>query len=577
MSSVVEWFRSNTDVQVHQALSVDKSLIDGIPSGSGLFVDLSMVDHDLKGDTIELLRIPRLATFNLDTVLELIGDENQYKSTENMEKLYAKVRVVFARLLELNKLKESLNETILLIFYFTFLALVRDEYEIPKIIRVYLENVLLQVEVDNASMFFEETVDVYGQYSTFAALGDVLQLLESFFKENVIDSSSLVPLLKRVSAAISSRCLEIPDEFEEGSEDFVVNTALVPLLDFANHSNDLKNAYFDVDRQTKDVLLLLDVDQIPDDVAKFEVFISYSPNEDLFCFIYSYGFLPSAIKEKQLLNISFDRDYLKKCERFPNVNLRLFYKWMRINPVVQLIKSEDCWYINDSVKEFAFILLAFMHSPDNSSSSCWTYDPACYRTLWYFQEHSEKRKARPLSLGAYKEMTDLLQDDDNDFIDLPQLAWSMSFQGEDLDTHRGRFSKEQALEIAPFDNERIFNDAIELFTTFFIDYLKWRLTKLEEFRSQISSSALRQLIEAETDILSELIHETHLYYWSDQGADAESFECNLRPLSSRRHCAMNIEALEETSTLENLSVDDYCQENFTDFLEEELELYADLV
>lgn len=576
MSSVFDWYSENTDVKVNRALSVKKSIIDGVPSGYGLFVDLALIDLDPNAETLELLRIPRLATFSLETLLELIRDETQYSSKEKMEMLLARVKSAFAQFLEHEELKSSMNETTLLVFYFTFLTLVKDEFELPKTVKFYLENVLLKVEVDNGPRFYDQAMDLYGQYSTFAALREVIELLDDFFKTTVSHGVSVMLQLKRVYAAIASRCLEIPHEVDRDSDDFAVSTTLVPLLDFANHSNDLKNAHFDIDRQTQDVLLLLDLSQIPTKCSTFEVFISYSPNEDLLDFLYSYGFVPSSRNYAQLMSISFDRSYLKEQEAMPNVNIRLFCKWLRINPVVQLIRFHDHWYINDETEDFACFLLAFMESPDCECSSCWTYDPHCYLTFWYFQEHSDKPKEERKPISAYRNLITSLENDDSDLIDLPQLAWSMSFQGDDLNTHRGRLPKEDALEMAPFDNEKVFDRGIERFAKFFINYSKWRLDKLEKYGPHLSSHALQQLVESEKSVLLKVLHDPHLSYWSDQ-QEYESYESTLRPLLRRKQQEIAGQPVDEVLSLEALSLKEYRPEDYTDYLQEELDLYAHFV
>lgn len=574
MSSVVDWFTKNTGVKVSEALSVEYSFFQGIPSGYGLFVDLSSLDYDANDETVELLRIPRLATFNLDTLLEMIKDETQYSSKENMVKLHAKVRAAFSQFLEIDGLASLLSETTVLVFYFTLLTLIKEEYELPKTLRFYLENVLLQVKVDNAPMFCEQAVELYRQYSMFVALKDVMDVLESFFQNNVSENRSVAPVLRQVYAAISSRSLEIPAEVAECSEDFVVNTTLVPLLDFANHSNDLKNAHFDIDRQTQDILLVLEVDRIPSNATKSEVFISYSPVEDLMSFIYYYGFVPSSADKCQFLSLSLDREYLREQEPMPAVNLRLFYKWMKINPVIQLIKFQNRWYVYDSTEQFAYFLLSFMHAPDNESSSCWTYDTNCYRTFWYFQQHSGKRIQDYTSASDYRNMIASLENDGSDFIDLPQLAWSMSFQSDDSSTHHGRFPKEEALALAPFSNESTFNNAIKLFAKFFLGYIEWRLDKLKDSEPHLTSLPLNQLVQLEKSVLLQVLHEPHLYYWSDQQVDCENYDCTLRPLLERGHRGADRKS---DMSLENLSLEDYDPEDFTDFLQDELKLYASLV
>lgn len=294
MSSVLEWFSQNAGVKVNKALSVEKSAIDDPSSGYGLFADLKLVDCIPQETTVELLRIPRFAKFDLNSLMALLNDDSQYISHENKESLQKVVKRVFSEFMQLENLGDILSETTILVFYFTLFALLRDQFELPRVIGFYLENVLLRTKVDSGVMSYDPEKDLYGQRPHFLAFNYSLQTLGSFFEKTVASSPPVEPLLRQVYAAVSSRCLEIPEEVNTGSDDFVVNTTLVPALDYANHDNEMQNAHFDVDRETGDVLLLLDMNRLPTKKKKFEVLISYSPDEDPASFMFFYGFIPSS-------------------------------------------------------------------------------------------------------------------------------------------------------------------------------------------------------------------------------------------------------------------------------------------
>lgn len=293
MSSVLDWFTRNAGVTASKALSIERSAIDDPASGHGLFVDLSLIEGKAQESTLELLRVPFLARFDLKSLMTLLGDDDQYSSVQKRENLQAMVKKVFMEFTQLEELTEVLNETTILVFYFTLFALLRDTFELPKVVDFYLEKVLLNTTVESGVMCYDPTTDLYGQRPHFLALSNSLRILTSFFEETVGGSLPVGPLLKQVYAAVASRCLEIPEEVQEDSDDFVVNNTLVPVLDYANHSNDMKNAHFDLDRETRDVLLLLETDRCPQCKTKFEVLISYSPIEDPASFMFFYGFIPS--------------------------------------------------------------------------------------------------------------------------------------------------------------------------------------------------------------------------------------------------------------------------------------------
>lgn len=155
------------------------------------------------------------------------------------------------------------------------------------------------------------------------------------------------------------------------------HSTLVPIVDFANHEGTQKNAYFDIDPSNNDVLLLLDTKAVQSELTKpIEVFISYSPTEDLFSMLVTYGFTPDFRGNSQFWTVSFDRCFLRNYDGpDKTTNLRLFYKWMHINPVVPLVKYEHNgktrWFLNDTTPEFDMLLLPFIPSIDDGKIARW--------------------------------------------------------------------------------------------------------------------------------------------------------------------------------------------------------------
>ncbi|GME66739.1 unnamed protein product [Ambrosiozyma monospora] len=129
--------------------------------------------------------------------------------------------------------------------------------------------------------------------------------------------------LLQIVSAVRSRTLEIPraagkseeeDKKDENNVDdndnedsFFTDISLVPVIDFVNHDNARLNAYFDVDKQTQDILLKLDSDTLLNvgNNEIVEVFISYSKIEDVNRFFFNYGFIPTSNYPEKLFEIPF--------------------------------------------------------------------------------------------------------------------------------------------------------------------------------------------------------------------------------------------------------------------------------
>ncbi|GMG21638.1 unnamed protein product [[Candida] boidinii] len=167
-------------------------------------------------------------------------------------------------------------------------------------------------------------------------------------KIKLIDSDLFLQIL----SAVSSRTLEIPRQVDNDSEgegdDFTIDVTLVPILDFVNHDNIKLNSFFDIDRETNDIILKLDFElydkncreiRESSNSKEIEIFISYSPIEEIFKFFFNYGFIPKIItgdesgdeRIVQVIDIPFI-GYFK----FPNCDKieEFVYKY-KINPNIQ--------------------------------------------------------------------------------------------------------------------------------------------------------------------------------------------------------------------------------------------------
>ncbi|GAV55092.1 hypothetical protein ZYGR_0AS04150 [Zygosaccharomyces rouxii] len=563
MSEVAQWFLKNTAIRLHQSVRIDKSAIDDPASGYGVFVDLPKIGvPNGSKNTLELMRIPRMITFDVHTVFQLLNDGTWYSSRQEFERTEQKFKDVFARMLEYEGMVELLNESNTLVGFFLICEMLKNDFELPPALVYYLDNVLLKTTIGNAAKHVELLMKYYNQYLESHFLSKTLGKFEQFADEIPRET------VRQVFAAVKSRCLEIPQELDQHSDDFVVNSTLVPLLDLCNHDN-RPNSHFDVDRETGDVVLLLDLDKFkPLEGTWQEVFISYSPFVEIFSFHNNYGFVPSS-DDFQFLNVSIEREFLSH-QKVGNRDLRLFCKWFKINPVVQLIGYKGKWYINDTLEEFALLLLPFLPLPDDFTKSCWHYDDRNYETFAHFHQflHNNDFTDFPHSLKFYKHEIHQQENQDCDIIGFPQLAWCFRYK-EDGEVLRRRVEQIDALELAPFEDREQFDLTIERFKEFFVDYLDHRESTLMGYHGD--NGSFNQLLRIELDVLQQLrngLKQDQLEFWSDVNIGA--IEVPQLPFLSRPKDPemQNKEDLE--LDLEMLSIRPYNPRELTDFYDEEL-------
>lgn len=161
-------------------------------------------------------------------------------------------------------------------------------------------------------------------------------------------------LFWQIYKAIKSRVLEIPHSLSEDLGDFVTNISLVPFLDYANHLA-AKNAYFDVDRRTEDIVLKIDHTKLEEAREHaIEVLISYSPIEKIQSFLMTYGFVPRNHGQMQVFDwkiCDFDKLMNDFCET-RNVPYKKIGKWLQVIPGAQLVIQDEHVKINLTANPF---------------------------------------------------------------------------------------------------------------------------------------------------------------------------------------------------------------------------------
>lgn len=286
---------------------------------------------------------------------------------------------------------------------------------------------------------------------------------------------------------------------EEESYSFSVSSTLVPIIDFINHSNELVNSSFDVDKLNKDVLLRLDSSKFKNLSGEVELFITYSEVEDVYKFIHSYGFIPQS-SDSVLFEHPIDRDYLLnyeiKGDKF-NHNLGILLKWFGIQPNVQFVFKKD---FND----------IFLNLDENYLPFAFT------KNLKYIPEHSIKIFKQlggdELSSEYIKELIKLQESSKNDIVEsfglTPYISPDVS-EDEDL------LNIEYLVENT--DDAKI-NELIAEFTDFLVEYLKLRLVKLNEFLTEFNddSSIVVQFAKFEKDLINAFIKKHSNYKTVDE-------------------------------------------------------------
>ncbi|AAS52927.1 AER246Wp [Eremothecium gossypii ATCC 10895] len=351
-----DWYIGHGQVTVAPCVSIERSQIKSPDSGYGVFVDVDKLQEE-ECEAVELLRVPYGNVISVRTLMDwLSGRGDGYDASKDLIKTY------LALFLEDTSNHRFVTETNMLILYLALMAILSERgYGFPDKFVIYLRDVLLQTRLLTPvlEVLTQEAGDAGAHYRNGPQeifLSTLLQFISGAF----MGCTRAVVL--RVYAAVLSRCLEIPHETSPGSEDYTVSSSLVPILDFTNHSCEHRNAYFDVDRESGDVLLMLDVAACAGLGDRFEVFISYCPVEELVHFKHTYGFFPRASCGTQFWHMFLSDTWLKE-ERAPHGSGSLFqiYSELRVLPYIELALISGQVYVNDYCSSFPELLLPFVN------------------------------------------------------------------------------------------------------------------------------------------------------------------------------------------------------------------------
>lgn len=370
MDHAITWILENKSIIKHDALTIDKSAVDGDAGGYGIFADLSLIDDGKDERKVELLRIPRDATISMNMIREIL-------TSDTRDKTLTSLKDHLAAFLTEESHQIYINETNIIVLFLIIKAIIlNSEMSSPgskDFASFYTDEVLLKTLVPLPVNKYQEDSHnwehYYAEYMSFPQQ-QFIEVLEKFIQKRFPGEDHSKEIIL-IYCSVISRILEIPEAVEPGSDDYVVNPTLVPLLDFANHSNDKKNAYFDVDRNNNDIVLYLDLENSPESKL-IQVFISYSPFEELVHFEQIYGFLPNS-KKPQIFCYRFDENFMKHYV-YKDVNVSKFYRCMNIRPYLEVVLKDDDVLLNDCIMEFAEIILPFSQHIKRSDLTPFNYN-----------------------------------------------------------------------------------------------------------------------------------------------------------------------------------------------------------
>ena len=601
MEAFYSWLKEEPGFKLNECVQLRKSELDDPNSGYGIYVSVKGNVSNGSLDGAELLRIPPYSAFNIHSILKIINDSSYYATPENCELTRTKVKEIFGKFTQDDELTTTISETTILIFYFMLFMYIEGQYEIPTILRRYLHEVLLKTYIKNSITEHKTFLQFYGNYPTVITLESNFQAFKRFFSKLHLGTPEAdIPSeeqLRQVYAAIISRVLEIPHEVSPDSQDYTTSTTLVPILDFVNHATGSDaNAAFDIDRSTGDILLRLEGEphighkeraKEEEEEDKFEVFIQYATTIEVISFYITYGFIPVPPRQPTnvnhtFFNISIDRNYIsaRQPER------RLFYKWLNVVPAIQLCYVDESvgWVINDVATNWEELLLPDMTNDNGGGFTHWTYDKYAYETLVQFHCKLEKiDRDDGTSLtnlrAMYRNAVLTQERNGTDFIEFPQVAWSLSFTKGSGKQVRKRVTKGEALAVLRDlpQQERI--QAQNSFLGFLREYLKWRVQELSY--SQDEQNSEQELYVFESHVLGLLLDK--LLQFETVTGSTKLFlgeitsQVNTVPLLPPilRGLEPDTEvAIPDITESELQGLEDYDPSEYTDFLQEEFDSFV---
>lgn len=485
----------------HRNVVVRESKLGGI----GLFYTLANTNSDTSGEDFdrELLRLKLKYDYN-----ELLGDLSKLKPENS-----AIVKNV------LSTIRPSTETAILQCYFIAFKICIdlsgeaaKDDDKLADFIpyvnilcNTHVDELVLEEDENRTSRFLSSiAARQSSQLKRFTELNSELAKIVKKEDSEVIT----LQVFKQIEAAVRSRVLEIPYEDKAKSteaiieaegkeEDYYTNVTLVPLLDFVNHSSELeKNAYFDVDKETGDILLKLKEGvQISEGT---EITICYSPNQNIQAMVKTYGFIPT-LGEKDavqlfelILPLTFLNSYLQRFNNDENTNFTTVLKWLQIFPLVQLVLINGKVYIN----YFSNLLpLALVKG--------FKYDPT-----WETEIFGENEKYNEITdPEERKGIVDIIKLQENEYdtvIGIDQKAVKLDGEYPTI---------ENILEIKHMENEEDFANLQSECTKMIYEYCQAEILQktsdlLKETKlGDSSSTLLRSYIQKEIEVLSRLVKE----------------------------------------------------------------------
>lgn len=328
-------------IESHKSLKIKRTPTSGI----GVFFRHNGLNAE---EDIELLRVPYAATLDISNLKLLTNSLGNSSDQETIKKILGKYCSTIA---------ESINETAIIIAYLLGYLVLEKKGKNP--MKDYLD-ILMGTQVSNLHSDNKLVIEDFMSYFEGNALitSYCLELVDDkwddfvTYIEDEFDVKLTTQEVFQLIAAIRSRTLEIPhgladekskeeaeEAEEEAEEDYEVNVTLVPILDFVNHNNEKLNSYFDIDKANGDILLKLNKDCLNSDTeSEFEVFISYSQQEDVSKFFMNYGFIPTCQTTK-MLEIPMLGYFKSELIDNEKLNDRLYS--LRQSPNVQLLVDYD--------------------------------------------------------------------------------------------------------------------------------------------------------------------------------------------------------------------------------------------
>ena len=582
------WYVKTAEVTLADNVYASKSDIKDPNSGEGLFIE-NTGDGDNKEEI--LLRIPKEYTFTEDTIRSLLLRQDLYcdnVSEADTEDYNNRLRSLLSRMH--HKLGEGYaTETVSLATFFVGFNVYK--YKCPDIFFKYLYEVLLHTEVNVPITRPDIFMETYGHYPDLIENEIVIKRIHEALPYYEIDIyRDARKNIRQIYAAVVSRALEIPVEMSTGSDDYYLDITLVPILDFVNHSTANPSCYFDVDRTTKDIILKRSDNQ-EDHTGKDhqELFIRYFDVVEYTKSTFVYGFIPE-IRDDQtaFFNLSLERDFIPP-------DIRLFYKWFGINPMIQFYKNGQNgeWHVHSDIEEFIDMLLPFMVDSSLEGTDVWSYNNQAFKTL-VMLGYSIFDDDSSYIFGMMDKMkAHIGERNEGDTIGLPQLAWTLHFKDESNKLKKRRPTNKQAREYYNNLSETDKIKTYQNFRDFFNDYSMKRLAHLQKSVEDITGPLAVPPYKKDQceSFLNLCYNEIHLLEQMKSTGIDRSIEYNesLEQKQSdypripsayfwsqgRERPEGNNDSLEgeEEDEMDYISEDLPREEAFTDFFEEEKEIY----